>query len=345
MFQAWVTARLTQLVGGLAEPLRGLAMALVSRPGKGLRAALVRACAPEASADPELVARLGAVVELIHLASLLHDDVVDRSATRRGAPAAHTVAGPEQATLAGLACFALAGMEAASIGGGADVLTARACSGLSYGQVLDVERAFDASLTIEDYTELAARKTGELFQLSCLLGAASGDTDPQTGRLLGSFGLSFGIGFQILDDCLDFDAGHAGKQTGLDHLRGLFGAPTLYALAADPSGGLAGLLLSPGLAADDIPLVWRMVIDLGGLDAARQLAAGHQERAVKVLEAADTRVRDRVLKVITTGRLPDVRYDGPPGDPGSAKQKPDQARRYRRCRRRRADGIRQRFPG
>jgi len=103
MYRAWATARLKQLVGGLAEPLRGLAMSLASRPGKGLRAALVRACAPETGPDPELVARLGAVVELIHLASLLHDDVVDRSATRRGAPAAHTVAGPEQATLAGFA--------------------------------------------------------------------------------------------------------------------------------------------------------------------------------------------------------------------------------------------------
>lgn len=306
LFRAWVTARLERLVGGLAEPSRGLAMSLVSRPGKGLRAALVHACAPEPSPDPELAARLGAVVELIHLASLLHDDVVDRSATRRGAPAAHTVAGPEQATLAGLACFALAGMEAASIGRGADVLTARACSGLSYGQVLDVERAFDTSLTIEDYTELAARKTGELFQLSCLLGAASGDADPETGRVLGSFGLSFGIGFQILDDCLDLDADQAGKPGGLDHLRGLFGAPTLYALAADAGGGLAELLLSPGLAADDMPVVRRMVTDLGGLSAARRLAAEHRDRAVAVLQTADPRVRDRVLTVISGFAPPGV---------------------------------------
>jgi geranylgeranyl pyrophosphate synthase len=289
--------RTEQLVRGLSEPLRGLAMTLVFRPGKGLRSALVAACAPADSADPELVARLGAIVELIHLASLLHDDVVDRSPTRRGVPAAHTIVGAELATLAGLACFSLAGAEAASIGGGVEVLTSRACSGLSYGQVLDVERAFDTSLSIKDYTELVSRKTGELFQLSCLLGAAAGGTDPETIRLLGLFGLSFGIAFQIADDCLDLAAGDTGKPAGLDHLRGLFGAPTLYALAADPRGNLAELLLSPELAVDDIPAVRRLVMKLGGLDAARQLAAEHFARANEAVAAVGIQVRERVLAI------------------------------------------------
>jgi geranylgeranyl pyrophosphate synthase len=286
-----------QLIHGLAEPSRGLVMALASRPGKGLRAALVAACAPAGSADPERVVRLGAVVELIHLASLLHDDIVDRAPARRGAPTAHAVAGTELAALAGLACFALAGMEAASIGGGAQVLTGRACAGLSYGQVLDVERAFDTSLTIEDYAELAARKTGELFRLSCQLGAAAGEVTAQTGRLLGSFGLSFGIAFQIMDDCLDLAADATGKPVGLDHLRGLFGAPTLCALRADVSGTLAALLLSPDLAIDDIPGVRRLVIELGGLVTAQELAAEHQARAAEALDGVDTIIRDRVLAV------------------------------------------------
>lgn len=286
---------MTELVNGLAEPSRSLVLSLVSRPGKGLRSALVAACAPPRSADQERVARLGAVVELIHLASLLHDDIVDRAPTRRGGPAAHAVAGAELATLAGLACFALAGMEAASIGDGAQVLAARACSGLSYGQVLDVERAFDTSMSVEDYAELAARKTGELFQLGCQLGAAAGDTGPQAGRLLGSFGLSFGIAFQIMDDCLDLAADADGKPVGLDHLRGLFGAPTLCALRADSSGRLARLLLSPDLCAADIAVVRRQVVQLGGLRAARELAAGYHARAVRALDGVEPAVRDRVL--------------------------------------------------
>lgn len=298
--QPAVTLRMEQLVGGLSEPLRGLAMTLVSRPGKGLRASLVAACAPADTAPTGLIDRLGAIVELVHLASLLHDDVVDRSQTRRGAPAAHTVAGTELATLAGLACFSLAGAEAASIGHGVEVLTSRACSGLSYGQVLDVERAFDTSLSIEDYTELVARKTGELFQLSCLLGAAAGGTDPDSARLLGRFGLSFGIGFQVADDCLDLAADDTGKPAGLDHLRGLFGAPTLYALAADTSGSLAELLLSPRLTIDDIPAVRRFVIELGGLEAARRLAAEHYAHANESLATVGTQVRERV-QVIAAG--------------------------------------------
>lgn len=145
-------------------------------------AMLLRACAGFGDPDPARLARLGAMVELLHLASLLHDDVIDRADTRRGGPAAHVVVGSELATLAGLACFALAGTEAADLGGGLDRLVSRTVAGLSYGELLDVERAFDTGLALSDYLELVERKTGELFRLSCLLGAAEAQAEPETVR-------------------------------------------------------------------------------------------------------------------------------------------------------------------
>jgi len=248
-----------------------------------MRAALVLAAGQFGKPDPVRLVRLGALVELLHLASLLHDDVVDRAPLRRGAPTAYSAVGADRATLAGLACFALAGMEAASIGGGADVLAGRAMAGLAYGELLDVERAFDVSLSIPDYLELAERKTGDLFRLSCLLGAAEAGVPPETGQALGTFGAQAGVAFQILDDCLDLDAEGPGKLAGTDHMLGLFGAPALYALRADTSGELAAMLLSPSFGRHDLPAMREIVVASGGLAAGIALARQCYERALASL--------------------------------------------------------------
>jgi geranylgeranyl pyrophosphate synthase len=281
-----LTTRMLELVDGLDEPLRTPVRSLAARPGKHLRATLVRTCAGPGG-DPRRVLDLGALVELLHLASLLHDDVVDHADLRRGRPTARAVVGDERATLAGLACFALAGMLAADLGGGLDVLTGRTVAALAYGEMLDVERAFDTTLPIDDYLELAERKTGDLFRLSCLLGAVEAGRGASDVTALSSYGAGLGVAFQILDDCLDFGSAASGKPLGTDHLLGLFGAPTLFALAADSTGELAALLLAPGFAVDDMPTVRRLVVALGGLDQATDLAHATYDRAVGHLAPLD----------------------------------------------------------
>jgi heptaprenyl diphosphate synthase len=282
-FCAQVTGRLAELARGLPGPLRGPVHALAGQPGKYLRSMMLAACAGFGAAAPERLVRLAALVELLHLASLLHDDVVDQASVRRGLPAAHTLVGNEGAMLAGLSCFALAGQEAAELGEGVARLVGRTVAGLAYGEVLDLERAFDTGLTVPDYLELVRRKTGDLFRLSCLLGAAAAAVPPATAAALATFGADFGVAFQILDDCLDLAAQCPGKPGGTDHLLGLFGAPTLHALRADSSGELARLLLSPSFAPADMPAVAGLVRALGGLDAAAGLATEHYQQAREVL--------------------------------------------------------------
>jgi geranylgeranyl pyrophosphate synthase len=184
------------LADGLPRSLREPVRALAARPGKGLRPMLLAACAEFGRPVPERLVRAGAVAELLHLASLLHDDMIDRAATRRGGPAAHTVVGRELATLAGVGCFALASQEAAGLGTGAAQLAGRAAAGLAYGEVLDLERAFDTTMTVSAYLELAERKTGELFRLCCLLGAAEAGVRAETAHALAGFGLHLGVAFQ-----------------------------------------------------------------------------------------------------------------------------------------------------
>ncbi len=292
-FGALVAARLRMLTGGLAAPVRALA----ARPGKQLRSALLFACARSGSADLGQLARLGALVELVHLASLVHDDIIDRADHRRAGPTVHASMGAEPAALAGLSCFAIAGREAAELGGGLPVLVSRTVAALAYGEILDVERAFDTTLTLSDYLELLKRKTGELFQLACVLGAAAAGADEARLGALGHFGLEFGVAFQVLDDCLDFGAPASGKPAGTDHLLGLFGAPTLHALANDASGALSALLLAPSFTAADMPAVRDLVRSCGGLTAAAALARQRYDLACSYLDAADQPTRAALLDV------------------------------------------------
>ncbi|HEY3684285.1 MAG TPA: polyprenyl synthetase family protein [Streptosporangiaceae bacterium] len=274
-----------RLAAGLPAALGAPVRDLAARPGKRLRPLLLAACAGFGDPDPARLVRLGALVELLHLASLLHDDVIDRADERRGGPAAHTVVGAEVATLAGLACLALVGTEAADLGGGLDRLVSRTVAELSYGELLDVERAFDTALPLPDYLELVARKTADLFRLSCLLGAAEARVTPEAAAALAAFGRELGIAFQIRDDCLDLSTTATGKPTGTDHLLGLFGAPTLYALAAAPDDALAELLLSPDLDASAIPRIRTLVAEHGGFTSATSLAESRYAEALTSLNA------------------------------------------------------------
>lgn len=282
-FISRVEERLTELVRELPPASRSLVADLIAQPGKGIRPRLLYACAALGSPSAGRLVRAGAVIELVHLASLLHDDVIDRAELRRGLPAAHVVAGNEQAMLAGLACFADAGKEAADLGPAVNDAVSRSVAALAYGEMLDVERAFDVTFPADDYEELVARKTGELFRLACALGALEGGLRVEAAAALAAFGLRLGVAFQVLDDCLDLDLAARDKPAGTDLLLGLFGAPVLFALRSDSSRELASVLLDPALSVADLPFVASMVERLGGLAAARELAAARYREAVAEL--------------------------------------------------------------
>lgn len=293
-----VNARIHALTGGLPGVLGSVVRDLAGRRGKSVRPLLLTACGRLGTPDPARLDRLGAVVELLHLASLLHDDIVDRASVRRGGPAAHVVIGQELATVAGLACFAVAGQEAAELGTAVGQLVGRTVAALSYGEILDLERAFDVSLRVADYLELTERKTADLFRLSCLLGAAEGQSEADVTEAIGHFGRHLGIAFQVLDDCLDLNPGEESKPAGTDHMLGLFGAPTLYALARDDDGQLADMLLSPAFTAADIAAVRVQVAERGGLKAAASLARQEYQLALAALDCVPAGPgRDRLVEV------------------------------------------------
>ena len=276
-----------QGVSGLTEYLEGvesrLARAVASHPGlvaavgadalaaggKRLRPALVFLSSPW-DAPPPVVA--GVAVELVHMATLVHDDLIDGARVRRGRAAVWTEHGPDAARAAGDYLFSRAFAELAGPGDhdGVTVL-ADASLALARGEALQRRQRHDPDTTIDSYLDRCALKTGKLFEAACLLGGGGG----------GEYGLLLGIAFQIADDILDCTGVtiETGKVPGTDLRDGTPTLPLLLAARTDPAvrAAIAGGPLEGALV---------RVASSGALDRSREVALDYARRARESLNGA-----------------------------------------------------------
>jgi geranylgeranyl pyrophosphate synthase len=237
--------------------------------GKRLRPLLVFLTAPK-GADP---VPAGAAVELVHTATLVHDDLIDRAEYRRGRAAAWASHGDGAARAAGDYLFARAFAELAATGDREAVgLLAGATLALARGEALQRAQTHDPETTVESYLERCALKTAKLFEAACLLGSG-GD------RTLGTFGLALGIAFQIADDILDCagETIETGKIAGTDLREGTPTLPLILAAREDDSvrRALAGGPLDGALI---------RVAETGALERARLVALDYAQQARACLD-------------------------------------------------------------
>jgi geranylgeranyl pyrophosphate synthase len=229
-----VEARLRDLAAGAGEPIAGWAGATIAAGGKRLRPLLVLVAAGRAEArDTELV-RAATAVELVHAATLVHDDVLDAAPLRRGRPTVWATAGREAAVATGDHLFARAFSELAANDDVAQVrVLSRASSALAEGELLQRADAWDTSITRERYLQRCELKTARLFEAACELGELVAERAPR----LGAFGRRIGLAFQLLDDVLDVSgpAERTGKHRGTDLLDGTVTLPLILARDADPA--------------------------------------------------------------------------------------------------------------
>ena len=249
--------------------------------GKRLRPLLVFLASPP-DAPPPLAA--GVAVELVHMATLVHDDLIDGAELRRGRAAAWSAFGTRVARATGDYLFARAFAELAATGDRAAVrILAEAALALARGEALQRRQVHDAGTTVEAYLERCALKTGKLFEAACLLGGRE--------SRLGRFGLALGIAFQIIDDVLDCSGVtmETGKIAGTDLREGTPTLPLLLAAERDEAvrAALAGGPLDGALV---------RVAETGALERSRQVALDYARSACAQLDGG---TRRRELEALT----------------------------------------------
>jgi len=215
--------RLDGVVGTYGGVVSAVGAEALAAGGKRLRPLLVFLATPPG--EPGNVAA-GVAVELVHMATLVHDDLIDGAAFRRGRASAWQAFGPDAARAAGDYLFARAFAEIAAAGDSHDVnLLAEAVLCLARGEALQRRQRHDPDTSIDAYLERCALKTGKLFEAACGLGHGS----------LGAFGLALGIAFQITDDILDCSGEtiETGKIAGTDLREGTPTLPLLLAARED----------------------------------------------------------------------------------------------------------------
>jgi geranylgeranyl pyrophosphate synthase len=253
--------------GVVAEVGRGA----LEAGGKRLRPALAFLCSSPQD-DPPVAA--GVAVELVHMATLVHDDLIDGAAVRRGRAAAWSEHGEQAARAAGDYLFARAFSVLAETGEPRAVqVLADASLALARGEAMQRRQRHDPDTTVDDYLGRCALKTGALFEAACVLGGGSGEY----GRLLG-------IAFQIADDVLDCsgDTIETGKVPGTDLQDGTPTLPLLLAAQEDP-------VVRDALAGGRKEGVLVRVAASGALDRSRELALHYASEARSRLDGAPRR--------------------------------------------------------
>jgi geranylgeranyl pyrophosphate synthase len=236
--------------------------------GKRLRPLLVFLAAPVGIVPP---VEAGVAVELVHMATLLHDDLIDRAALRHGRPAVWSVHGDDVAVATGDYLFSRAFGELAET---CDVhaveILAEAAVSLSRGEALQNRQTHDPDTTVESYIERCGLKTGKLFEAACRLAGGSGP-----------FGLALGIAYQIADDVLDCtgDALDTGKVPGTDLREGTPTLPLLLAARVDP-------VVREAIAGGPLEGALVQVAATGALDESRAIARDYAARARAALNGA-----------------------------------------------------------
>jgi len=258
---------------------------LMEAGGKRFRPLLVLLAAEVGDRpDSDEVITAACVVELTHLASLYHDDVMDEADLRRGAVAAHTRWGNHVAILTGDFLFSKSSELTAELGADAVKIQAQTFTRLVEGQILETVAPQPGEDPLEHYLEVVAGKTGSLISTSARYGARFGGASREVEEALTSYGEIVGSAFQLSDDILDIasDSVESGKTPGTDLREGVPTLPVLMAQAStDPADARLLELLAGELTDDDL--------HAEALDLLRKHAALAQARAYVVARAAEAK--------------------------------------------------------
>lgn len=279
---------LRKVVQSEFHPVMETALHLVEAGGKRIRPLFTILSAQFGSTwDRESVVKAAAVVELTHLATLYHDDVMDEATMRRGAASANAKWDNSIAILTGDYLFAHASALVADLGTAAARIIAETFSELVTGQMRETVGPRPGEDPVEHYLTTIAEKTGSLIATAARFGAMFSDASPAQVAALQAYGDVIGAAFQISDDVIDIasPSSESGKTPGTDLREGVKTLPMLYALADEPSSRLASLLAGP-IASDELVVeALELLRSSSGLVRARATLDEYAARARAHLDA------------------------------------------------------------
>jgi len=293
-----IEARIRELQASEIPLIQDVATYLLGNGGKRLRPALVALCAKACGYKGDADIDLGVIVEFIHTASLVHDDIVDDAVKRRGSEPANRVWGNQLAVLFGDFLYARSLALSVSLGKLrlVEVLT-EATSRLVEGEMLDVLHNGNADLDIDTYMDIIDRKTASLFAGSALAAGVLADVSREEEAALETFGHDIGVAFQLIDDLLDYaaDQDQLGKQVGADLREGKMTYPLIHLLKNGTEAERATALRALGHAGETDEYFAQVVAAMrrvGSFDATREVAIRYAEQArtaLAVLPASEAR--------------------------------------------------------
>ena len=295
---AVIRARLTSDVALVRE----VAEYIVGSGGKRLRPALVILAAGVFGYQGAHHHHLAAVVEFIHTATLLHDDVVDASELRRGNPTANALFGNAASVLVGDFVYSRAFQMMVEIGSMRVMqVLAEATNVIAEGEVLQLMNCHNADTNEHDYLQVIRYKTAKLFEAATRLGAIVGGASPAQEAALASYGVHLGTAFQLIDDVLDYSGDNkaTGKNVGDDLAEGKATLPLIYAIQhgnAAEAALIRKAIEEGGLA--ELPHVIAAIQRSGALDyTRRQAEAAARTASDALLELPNSKARDSLLQL------------------------------------------------
>ncbi len=261
---------------------------IITSGGKRLRPLLLLLCAKATGYDGKHHYPLAVVIELIHTATLLHDDVVDESNIRRGGDSANEIWGNAASVLVGDFLYSRA-FEIMVEPDSMQIMRilSKATNMIAEGEVMQLLNIRNIGISQSDYYGVIERKTACLFKAACQIGAILSNTSKSTVKALGDYGLHLGNAFQVIDDVLDYESSTEiiGKEVGDDLAEGKITLPMIYAL--EKTSGAKNKLLKTAIKTSDtsnINDIVSILNDVKAFEFTRLIAKNESNKAKKSLE-------------------------------------------------------------
>jgi heptaprenyl diphosphate synthase len=274
---------------------------MVSSGGKMLRPSFLLLAGRFGKFSSKKLYPLASVIEILHMATLIHDDIIDNSEYRRGVRTIQAEYGPNYAVFTGdllfTRCFMLlsdnTSMENMKL---ISNVIARICQ----GEIEQYSAHYQIDNTVKQYLRRISTKTAALFSLSFFIGASESKCSKNLTKQLARIGYNIGMAFQIIDDILDYVGSEdlVGKPLGNDLKHGIFTLPLIYTLM-EKDNEISEVLKKKDYSDEDIQYIINKTIELGGLKRARDLAHRYTQRAFNIIDTLPNCESKRIITEIT----------------------------------------------